>query len=92
MKTWFMIGGVVAAFATGWTVKGWNNDAKLKRALEAEREAATERLIAKQAELDERAADVAKAIDALPRNAPSTKGRMSAYVPNLIKKTLADLE
>jgi len=42
--------------------------------------------------MDERAANVAKAIDALPRNAPSTKGRMSAYVPNLIKKTLADLE
>ena len=42
--------------------------------------------------MDERAAKVAEAIDALPRDAPSTKGRMSAYVPNLVKKTLADLE
>ncbi len=41
--------------------------------------------------LDERAAPAAKAIDALPRHATSTKGRMSAYVPNLINKTLADL-
>jgi len=42
--------------------------------------------------LDDRAASAAEAIDALPRNAKSTKGRMSAYIPNLISKTLDDIK
>jgi len=42
--------------------------------------------------LDERAKSVADAIGALPQKDPSTPRRMGGYVPNLIKKTAADLE
>ena len=42
--------------------------------------------------LDEKAKSVADAIGALPQQDPSTPQRMKGYVPNLIKKTTADLE
>ncbi len=42
--------------------------------------------------LDEKAKPVADAIRALPQKDPSTPRRMGGYVPNLIKKTTADLE
>ena len=42
-------------------------------------------------ELDDKAASIRAAIAALPQQSPKTEGRMRAYVPNLIKKTLADL-
>ncbi len=41
--------------------------------------------------LDEKAASVAEAIKALPTSDPTVNRRMRAYVPNLIRKTLADL-
>ena len=41
--------------------------------------------------LDESAASAAAEIEALPRNNSSVNRRMSAYVPNLIRKTLADI-
>ena len=42
--------------------------------------------------LDEKAKSVADAIGALPQRDPSTPKRMGGYVPNLIKKTTADLQ
>jgi arylsulfatase A-like enzyme len=43
-------------------------------------------------ELDGKAKSVAAEIDKLPRQSPKVNGRMRAYVSNLIKKTLADME
>jgi len=42
--------------------------------------------------MDERAKPAADTIRALPEQDPSVPPRMKAHVPNLIRKTLADLE